>query len=78
MIGRRQVKQRMARLKLHLFLFHLKICENENVFYHFSRQTTELRKKYLRSIQMIRLAYSISKFNLLESHIAQFHIGFKK
>ena len=54
MIWRRQVKQRMARVKVHLFLFRLKFVKMKIFFYRFSPQTTELRKMYLCSIQMIK------------------------
>ena len=49
----RQVKQRMARVKLILFFFHLKFAKMKKFVYHFSPQTTELIRKYLSSIQKI-------------------------
>ena len=34
--------------------------------------------KVLNNNLFFCLSYSLSNFNLLESHIAQFHVGFKK
>ena len=47
----RQVKQRMARVKLHVFLFHLKFVKIY-FFYSFSPQTADFRKTSLSSIQI--------------------------
>ena len=50
----RQVKQRMARMKLHLFLFHLKFVKRKKVF-------TILALKQPNSEKRIFAAYKYSK-----------------
>ena len=96
----RQVKQRMARVKLHLFLFHLKFVKMKKFFtilafkqpssekrifavYKYSRRllkrnlTPNFLSNNLSLWLFLWLAYTLSNFNLLEYHIAEFHIGFK-
>ena len=48
----RQVKQRMARVKLRLFLFHLKFVKMKRFFTILEPSNNEFRKTYLRSIQI--------------------------
>ena len=48
----RQVKQRMARAKLRLFLFHLKFVKMKRFFTILEPSNNEFRKTYLRSIQI--------------------------
>ena len=84
----RQVKQRMAKVKLHLFLFHFKFVRMKKFFTISALKQPNSEKrifavyKYSRRLLKRTLSPKFLSNNLSVSlsvsHIAQFHIGFEK
>ena len=37
---------------IYIYIYSSEVCENEKYFYHFSSETTELRRTYRRIIQI--------------------------
>ena len=45
-------KSKTIYIYIYIYIYSSEVCENEKYFYHFSSETTELRRTYRRIIQI--------------------------